>query len=831
MDKVVIHAASGDATVKLALSRAAIAKVLVAGVDLVLLMADGSQHVLQGAALRALADPDFKLQFSDGSTDASTLISEAGPVNITDTLLRTIEKNTTADDTPAPAARESSDMPPPPKPALESGMVSGTGGGEGNAKAEFHDEARPFTLVIQVAAAPAGNPGGGTPPPPPAAAALTITGQLHNVTGQDVVTTASGATITGSGGSAESATDLSPAAQAAPEVIHGTAGDDVINGDGGQGMGAGWARQFDITISAKSAPLVKTLNLSGLPDGFEVVGATKGATGWDVTLPTDATTSTTHFSVMIRYPVASDTAGAAPTTFDLVVTATADVGGTVLDGKLTLPAIVHDVTSAADMTYADASGKAGIVFPAYGLGDIIDGGAGNDTLNGLVGADRLFGGAGNDKLDGGAGNDWLVGGEGADKLSGGTGNDTASYEGSSAGVTVDLAAGTGSGGDAEGDTLDGIENLSGSGGADVLRGDSGANKLDGGAGNDLLEGRGGADALIGGAGIDTADYSASGAGVNVDLASGVGKGGDAEGDTLTQIENLIGSAHDDTLRGDAGANLLQGGAGDDVLEGRGGADMLQGGEGNDTATYANSSAGVNVSLGTGQGSGGDAQGDRLQDIENLTGSAFNDLLIGDAGDNKLDGGAGDDELEGGEGADQLIGGDGKDTASYIDAQTGLTVSLANPSLNTGEAKGDTFSSIENLAGSENDDTLIGDGFDNVLIGNPGNDNLQGGAGDDTLIGGAGADVMDGGDGNDTASYADSQEGVKVDLSGATPNTGGDANGDTLINIENLIGSRFSDRLVGDAGNNVLDGGRGNDVLIGGAGADTLIGGDGSDTAD
>ncbi|HEY9023833.1 MAG TPA: calcium-binding protein, partial [Burkholderiaceae bacterium] len=824
MDKVAIHAVPGEGPVKLALSRASIAKVQVAGVDLVLVMADGSQHVLQGAALRALADPGFSLQFADGSIEASTLITQAGPVNITDTLLRTIEKNTTTEAATAPAARESSEMPPPPKPA-EAGLVSGTASGDGGGKAEFHDEARPFTLVIQVAPVPAGGPPGGPPPPPPPSAALTVAGQFHNVTGQDV----SGTTITGSGGSAESATDFSPSAQAAAEVIHGTAGDDTINGDGGQGMGSGWARQFDITLTAKAAPLVKTLNISGLPDGFEVVGATKGATGWDITIPIEGSLAT-HYSVMVRYAVAPDSAPAPSTTFDLVVTATADVAGSTLEGKLTLPAIVRDVTSAADMAY-EAGGKAGVVFPAFGLGDIIDGGTGDDTINGLVGADKLYGGAGADKLDGGAGADWLVGGEGADKLIGGSGNDTASFEGSPAGVNVDLASGAAHGGDAEGDTLDGIENLAGSGGNDTLRGEAGANRLDGGAGNDILEGRGGADALVGGAGNDTAVYSGSSAGVTIDLAAGTGKGGEAEGDTLKEIENVIGSDHDDTLRGDAAANVLQAGAGDDLLEGRAGADALEGGAGNDTASYANSAAGVEVSLGTGQGSGGDATGDRLQDIENLTGSANNDLLIGDDRDNKLDGGAGDDELEGGEGADALIGGDGNDTASYVDAQTGVTASLANAALNTGEAQGDTFQAIENLAGSENDDTLIGDGFNNILIGNPGNDSLQSGAGDDTLIGGAGADVMDGGEGNDTASYADSQEGVKVDLSGATPSMGGDAAGDVLSNIENLTGSRFSDRLVGDAGNNVLSGGRGNDVLIGGAGADTLNGGDGSDTAD
>ncbi|MCH8863209.1 MAG: M10 family metallopeptidase C-terminal domain-containing protein, partial [Proteobacteria bacterium] len=303
-----------------------------------------------------------------------------------------------------------------------------------------------------------------------------------------------------------------------------------------------------------------------------------------------------------------------------------------------------------------------------------------------------------DVLVGGGGDDVLIGLEGADILDGGAGSDTASYAGSAAGVRVDLLLGTASGGDAAGDVLTSIENLAGSDFGDVLLGNGGDNILTGGGGNDTLWARGGndtlvggdgndllaglagddvliggagADRLMGGAGSDTASYAGSAGGVRVDLALGTGLNGDAEGDTLTSIENLTGSDNRDILLGDGGANILTGGGGNDVLWARGGDDTLFGGDGidrlaglagddtliggagndkldggagNDTASYAGSSAGVRVDLLLGTGLGGDAEGDTLTGIENLTGSDLNDTLLGDGGANTLTGGAGNDTL-------------------------------------------------------------------------------------------------------------------------------------------------------------------------------------------
>ena len=259
--------------------------------------------------------------------------------------------------------------------------------------------------------------------------------------------------------------------------------------------------------------------------------------------------------------------------------------------------------------------------------------------------------------------------------------------------------------------------------------------------------------------------------MTVSLAAGGSvSGGDAAGDTLTSIENLTGSAHDDTLYGDVGANVLHGGGGIDWLVGGGGDDTLEGGPGADTASYAGSPAAVAVNLISGLVSGGDAQGDTFDAIENLTGSAHNDALVGtNSGDNVLRGGDGNDTLDGGGGNDTLRGGGGQDT----------------------------------------------------LRGGGGQDTLRGGGGNDTLHGGTRNDTIDGGAGDDTASHAQSRTAVVVSLVAGTGDSG-DAYGDTLTSIENLTGSAHGDTLIGNSGDNVLRGGDGDDRLYGGPSDDTLI---------
>lgn len=411
-------------------------------------------------------------------------------------------------------------------------------------------------------------------------------------------------------------------------------------------------------------------------------------------------------------------------------------------------------------------------------------------------------------LDGGDGDDFLQGTIAGDVISGGSGNDTASFAyafngGSTTGVTVDLnvqgaaqntvAAGS--------DTLSGIENLVGSSLNDTLIGDGNDNVIEGGSGNDVL---------IGGGGVDTVSYAGASAGVTVSLATGSAQNTvNAGTDTLSGFENLQGSAFGDTLTGDSGANTLSGGAGDDTLNpganAAGLVDLLDGGAGSDTASFAGL-AGVTATLNGAADAvatvGGIAVA-TLRGIENLQGGSDADILTGDSNANVIEGGLGDDVLDGGAGVD---------TVSFR-GSTGVTVNLA-----AGTATGlgaDTLVGFENVRTGSGADSVTGDGNDNIFFD------------------GGGADTYNGAAGSDTIDYSNITAALTVNLALATAQAAA-TGGDILSGIENVTGSltganillgtaNVANRLVGGAAADYLEGGSGSDTLIGGAGNDILNG--------
>jgi VCBS repeat-containing protein len=377
----------------------------------------------------------------------------------------------------------------------------------------------------------------------------------------------------------------------------------------------------------------------------------------------------------------------------------------------------------------------------------------NDLLLGTVASDSLSGGIGFDTLYGDDGNDLLVGGADGDFLYGQNGDDT----------------------------------------------------IEGGDGNDVAAGGPGADSLDGGNGVDWLTYAFSTAAVNVNLAANAATGGHADGDTIVNFENVIGTDLNDVIIGDAADNLIRGGAG---------ADTLSGGAGQDWLDYRGSfAAGVNVNLATGAVSGGDAEGDVISGFERIIGSGNADVLVGNAGGNVIRGSLGADTMDGGAGVDWL---------DYRDATAGVIVLLATGSGFNADAQGDVFTNFEFLMGSFHNDLLVGDGGENLIRG------------------GAGADTMDGGGGIDWLDYRGSLSGgVSVNLATGFA-TGGDAEGDTFANFERVIGTELNDTLTGNAldnhlygmqGDDRFDGGAGNDFLRADAGDDIFIFGAGNDTMD
>jgi Ca2+-binding RTX toxin-like protein len=169
------------------------------------------------------------------------------------------------------------------------------------------------------------------------------------------------------------------------------------------------------------------------------------------------------------------------------------------------------------------------------------------------------------------------------------------------------------------------------------------------------------------------------------------------------------------------------------------------------------------------------------------------------------------------------------TGSTGPTTSGINGAVRDSVLGTGAVVGQYVEGTaghDTLYGTDRADDIFGLGGNDSIYGGAGNDRLFGGSGNDMLNGGAGADILDGGEGGDTVSYTGSSA-VTVNL--AFGGLGGDAQGDTYIDIENVMGSSFADTIIGDSFHNTLNGGAGNDHLQGGAGGDTLIGGVGADT--
>jgi Ca2+-binding RTX toxin-like protein len=422
--------------------------------------------------------------------------------------------------------------------------------------------------------------------------------------------------------------------------------------------------------------------------------------------------------------------------------------------------------------------------------DTMIGGDGDDILGGDTGNDYLLGGTGVDLLNGGVGDDRLEAGTEGDTVIGGFGIDEVIYSQSRRGLTIDLEAGRAviqNPGSLSfvANTLEGVENVVATRFDDVIIGNDEANDLFGGLGNDSFDGGRGADTLDGGASTDTAIYRNSNAGIRITLddaslnRASFASGGEAEGDTLISIENVIGSSLGDRIFGNNGRNTLRGEGGDDTLSGFNDDDVLVGGHGSDT----------------------------------------------------LSGGEGNDTMDGGTGSDTIDGGtpSGTDKVTYVDLGTAVFLKLGN-----GSAAGIASSTRVTSSGLASDtdtlrniDNVVGSGHDDQLEGNTGRNAMNGGLGNDTFIFTTGGDRLDGDGGNDSLSFGgpvtglDFTRNVVVDLSSSV-RVEGSNEVTTLIEIENVFSGTGDDRLIGNGLDNTFAGNAGVDRMTGGGGNDTFL---------
>ncbi|MBV5329227.1 MAG: calcium-binding protein, partial [Chlorobium sp.] len=840
-------AVASDGTITVAGSKVKLQSVDVADVDLVLGFEDGTFIIIPYGALDALSEAPPKVHFVDAQESLAVLFKMVGIINPAKAgSLRVVTDNVDAAKPPADEREEMAEaqaleLPAPPAPLarVSAGTTSGgkgpgkgaglggSGEGEGEVQESVVPLAIPQPAVYRV----------GTKQQISVEDLLNGLGLGEQPNFTQTLYTSSAFKLTPSGRvnlpagsydanltSAQKEDHSSPAGQSTREAIYGTTGVDTIDHNSAFSSAVSqWSKTLHLDFNNFSAissiQIVFNAAKMALIPGFDIQGAGVTRTApnsntWNITPSADIFGYGQDIQVV--YTVSSG--AVTPVDFGADITVAGDVGPLKFELTNNLIFTWRDALTEADFTVSGVTGALMMVLPSSGVGIEAFADAGNDTVFAGAGHDILHGETGDDNLYGGIGNDLLDGGAGADAMDGGQGVDTATYINSAAGVAALLdSAGTGlsNTNEAAGDTYVNVENLTGSNYDDILVGDANTNILTGGLGNDTLTGRGNGDTLDGGDGFDTAGYAYATNAITVSLTSNTGTLGEADGDILISIENLIGGSGNDTFTGAAGIQ----------------ANAFDGGAGSDTVSYVPSTAGVVATLTTAFAHGtipvnqtNDAWGDTYTSIENLTGTFYDDVLIGNVNVNILTGGRGQNVLEGMGGGDTLVGSIDIDTVSYDHAGGAVVSSLTTGLvLQAGDAAGDIYASIENMVGSEFSDTLIGEEHNNAISGGQGDDILEGMGGNDTLIGGTGTD---------TASYLHANSYVYASLT--TGLTGfvaeGHAAGDSYDSIENLIGSDYNDVLIGSSIDNTITGGLGDDTLEGMNGNDSLLGGDGSDTA-
>jgi Ca2+-binding RTX toxin-like protein len=566
-------------------------------VDLVMIFKDNSKIILPSLALDLIGGNPPRLTFKGTVASPQAVVAQIGQTSLVDItpsvqlsspdfLPKKKGGNTNDSDqnSTGQTGIGGGEPPVPPQPVVSGAKTGRTGENDGAKTAEFHappvEKVQPGTVGTTGSSSAIANPSiisiAKAEPVNTAVAYafdVPVTAKLYQIVESSPLKESVDGRqlIKGGSGVAPADTDSRFVAQSKAETLTGTSSADEIWADNPNYSSAGRAgRVISLTPSIVAGFSFSTLTISGIPDGYSILGV--NPTGTDA-------------AGHLVYQIGAKVGGANEFQFQLAYTVPANANADKFSLSLTFVGLKTDTKSVTTVTssvyvqvsdvHSDAEqittntsdGRSIINLSLLPAGNSISAAEGNDTIHAAAGADTL---------DGGTGDNWVY------------------YDMSRLGVSVDLKQGTGHLGFAEGDTYANIHNIKGSTASDTLIGDDFGDTIDGNGGKDSVQGGTGNDTLDGGSNVDLVDYSyvtsagttngMNGITLALNGATTIAVTGLAasDQDLIVNFENVIGTSFNDSISGNSNANYLGGGAGDDTLIGGGGADTLLGGTGNDT---------------------------------------------------------------------------------------------------------------------------------------------------------------------------------------------------------------------------------------------------------
>lgn len=633
-------------------------------------------------------------------------------------------------------------------------------------------------------------------------------------------------TVLGGNGSTESTFDPTDTSQFSTQVID-TSSDNtnvtIYANDPAQISATEMTRIVSLSPILASGFTIPTLTISGLPAGFTIsIPAGTSAGGTTITDNGDGsyTINNPTINASGEINLALQYTDLTPQTF--TITMSMETAFNFSSGFPTPPLTnesytssigvsVQTVNSAADYdSYTDPSGNPGWVLATNPNANIIHAGDGNNTIYGGLAANSITVGNGNNVI----------------------------YDG------------TGTAGDA----------------------------VTTGNGNNLIYSGGGNETITGGTGVNTVNYDSLAGAIYVDLGTVSGGFSTAtvggKTDLLQNVQNVLGdndagtTTFNNYFAGNAANNLFVGGTGNNTFVASMGDDTLQGTQGgNNTLDYSRIGQGVTIDINDAAVTIDAGDIDQISYMKNVVGTAYADTIVGLlTGGSNLDGGGGNNTILAAGGSNTINGGaGGVNTIDYVDSAQAVVVNLTAAADVNGyihvTAPGQTddlIENIDNIIGSNHDDSLVGsdstqfitggNGDSTIIAGDngetltvgSGNNSITGGTGNDTINLGAGSNTVAGNGGTDTLSYAGLASAITLEINdGETSKSGG--NTDIFTGITDFITSSVADTIYGaSAGNsanitfsasdNLYTAEGGSDsVSTGGTSHNTLIGSSGSDT--